>query len=62
MPSIFMPHSSKDKFFVRQLASRLKMKGVQVWIDEAEINVGESLLEKIGDAIRDTDYFGELTD
>ncbi|MHB8927485.1 MAG: toll/interleukin-1 receptor domain-containing protein [Bacillota bacterium] len=57
-PSIFLSHSSKDKFFVRKLADRLQARGVEVWLDEAEINVGDSLMEKIGEALDRTDFVG----
>lgn len=56
MPSVFLSHSSKDKFFVRELAEKLKPYGIQVWLDEAELNVGDSLTEKIGVAIQEADY------
>ena len=58
MGSIFLSHSSKDKFFVRELAERLRGYGVKVWLDEAEIKVGESLSTKIGKAIDENDYVG----
>ncbi|RCW51598.1 toll/interleukin-1 receptor domain-containing protein [Halanaerobium sp. ST460_2HS_T2] len=58
MVSLFLSHSSKDKFFVRKLAERLKQNRIEVWIDEAEINIGDSLIKKIGSAIDETDYFG----
>ncbi len=57
-PSIFISHSSNDKFFVRKLAENLRAQGVRVWIDEAEIKVGDSLTVKIGKAIQETDFFG----
>ena len=57
-PTIFLAHSSQDKFFVRRLAEELRKNGVNIWIDEAEIKVGDSLTEKIGKAIKETDYFG----
>ncbi len=58
MPSIFLSHNSKDKFFVRELAARLSVHGVKAWIDEAEINIGDSLTEKIGRAIKANDFVG----
>jgi hypothetical protein len=58
MPSIFLSHNTKDKFFVRELADRLSRMGVRVWIDEAEIKVGDSLTEKVGKAIEETDFVG----
>src|SRR5918911_4637417 len=57
MPSIFMSHNSKDKPFVRRLAKELESYGVKVWVDEAEIKIGESLTQKIGQAIEETDFF-----
>jgi hypothetical protein len=51
MPSVFLSHNSKDKAFTRKLAERLKEAGIDIWIDEAELNVGDSLLEKIGTAL-----------
>ncbi|PEU28639.1 hypothetical protein CN532_11480 [Bacillus wiedmannii] len=56
MPSVFLSHSSKDKFFVRKLAERLIHSGVEVWIDEAEIKIGDSLIEKISQGIKGADY------
>lgn len=56
--SIFLSHSSKDKFFARTLADHLRGYGIEVWLDEAEINIGDSLTEKIGEAIEGADYVG----
>lgn len=56
MTTLFLSHSSKDKFFVRKLAEKLIEYGVKVWIDEAEIKVGDSLLEKISAGVKDSDY------
>ncbi len=53
---VFMSHSSADKPFVRQLARDLDLHGVRCWLDEAEIRVGESLIQKIRDAIDDVAY------
>ncbi len=58
MPSIFLCHSSRDKFFVRKLAERLTAYGVRVWLDEAEIRIGDSFIGKIGRAIAEADFVG----
>lgn len=58
LKSIFMSHSSKDKFFVRTLTEHLRGYGIKVWLDEAEINIGDSLTERIGEAIENTDFVG----
>lgn len=56
MSSVFLSHNSKDKAFARKLASMLRDNGVEVWIDEAELKVGDSLTQKIGTAIETTDF------
>lgn len=56
MPSVFLSHSSKDNAFTRLLAERLIETGVRVWLDEAELNIGDSLLAKIGTAIESADF------
>ena len=60
MASIFLAHSSKDKMFARKLASRLTQAGVKVWIDEAQIRVGDSLLDKLEHGIKNSDYLGVI--
>lgn len=56
MSSVFLSHNSEDKPWVRQLAQRLTADGVTVWLDEAELNIGDSLIDKISAAIDRTQY------
>lgn len=58
MSSIFLSHNSKDKPFVRKLAEDLRKNGHYVWVDEAEIKVGDSLIGKIEEGIENTEYLG----
>lgn len=58
MSSIFLSHNSKDKPFVRKLAQDLRKNGHYVWVDEAEIKVGDSLIGKIEEGIENTEYLG----
>jgi hypothetical protein len=44
---IFLCHSCEDKSFARKLAIALAGDGFKIWIDEAEIRVGDSLIGKI---------------
>ncbi len=53
----FLSHSSKDKPFVRQLAADLTKNGISVWLDEREIRVGESIPERVGQGLAESDYF-----
>lgn len=52
----FLSHSTKDKPFVRKLGQHLGQHGINVWIDEAEIKVGQSLISTIADAIETVDF------
>jgi len=54
--SIFLSHTAADKPFVRRLARDLDSHGVRYWLDEAEIKIGESLIEKIRTGIDEVDY------
>lgn len=56
MSSVFLSHNSKDKPWVRGLAERLVADNVVVWLDEAEINIGDSLIEKIAQGIMDMKF------
>jgi TIR domain len=53
---VFVSHSSKDKPFVRKLVEALKKHLLNVWVDEHEIKVGDSLVGKISEALKDADY------
>ncbi|EQB3644714.1 toll/interleukin-1 receptor domain-containing protein [Raoultella ornithinolytica] len=60
MSSVFLSHNSKDKPFVRKLADSLRSEGHIVWIDEAEINIGDSLIEKIRDGLDKVDFVAAI--
>lgn len=55
-----MSHSSKDKSFAQMLSNDLKKRGIQVWIDEAELKPGDSIIQKISDVILNVDYVGVI--
>ncbi len=55
-PKIFLSHNSKDKPFVRQLAQDLDVQGIGYWLDEAELSVGDSLIERIQEGFDDVNY------
>jgi hypothetical protein len=60
MPSVFLSHTRADKAFARKLGDDLVRNGLKVWIDEAEIKVGESLIGKISEGINSTDYLAVI--
>lgn len=59
-PAIFLSHNHADKPFVRRLAADLGNQGIRYWLDEAEIKVGESLIEKIRTGIDSTEYLAVI--
>ncbi|MCL6654819.1 MULTISPECIES: toll/interleukin-1 receptor domain-containing protein [Agrobacterium] len=57
--SIFLSHTSADKKFVRKLRDDLIDRGVsRVWVDEAEIEIGDSLIQKIEEGMKLCNYIG----
>ena len=58
--SVFLSHSWQDKNFVKRLAEDLEMRGITVWLDEAEIKIGDSLINKIRDGIDQMDYLAVI--
>ncbi|HEX8666285.1 MAG TPA: toll/interleukin-1 receptor domain-containing protein, partial [Beijerinckiaceae bacterium] len=54
---VFLSHSSKDKAFIRRLATDLLSEGITVWIDEQDIKVGDSIPERIAQGVADSDFF-----
>jgi hypothetical protein len=46
-PKVFLSHASEDKAFVLDFASRLRKRGVDVWLDRWEILPGDSFVDRI---------------
>lgn len=57
-PDLFLCHSSRDKTFVRKLAEDLTFCEIDVWLDEWEIQIGESLYDRITDALERSRFTG----
>lgn len=55
MKTVFVSHNANDKPFVRRLSEALKYHSIKCWVDESEIKYGESLIQKISDAIENID-------
>jgi|AntRauTorckE5430_2_1112549.scaffolds.fasta_scaffold27605_2 hypothetical protein len=55
--SAFLSHNSLDKPFTRKLYRDLENHGIKCWIDEAEMKIGDSLIQKIREGIDKVDYF-----
>jgi hypothetical protein len=49
---VFLSHASEDKSLVaRPLANKLAEAGLRVWLDEAELHVGDRLREKVDEGL-----------
>ena len=59
-PDLFLSHSSRDKTAVRKLAEDLTFCQVDVWFDEWELQVGDSLHDSIGSALEKSRYVGVI--
>lgn len=55
-PKVFISYSSRDNEFVDCLVSDLIFANIPVWIDKWEIKVGDSIISKINEGIKDSDY------
>ncbi|HYK36820.1 toll/interleukin-1 receptor domain-containing protein [Alloacidobacterium sp.] len=55
-PDVFLSHSSRDKEFVRRLSEDLTFCEIDPWLDEWEIQAGDSLFDRIGDALEKSRY------
>ncbi len=46
MLNVFISHNYKDKPLARKISNELIKYGIKPWIDESEIKLGDSLIEK----------------
>lgn len=57
MIKVFISHSSKDKKFVRTLKDDLNENGIETWVDEDQLDIGDSLLEKLENSLENSTHF-----
>jgi hypothetical protein len=55
-PRVFLSHSHSDSRTVHEVAQGLKAAGIDVWFDESELNLGDSLVTKIERGLDSADY------
>lgn len=53
---VFISHSPRDKHFVIKLAEDLMGNGLNVWLDEWNIGLGDSIAESINKAIEESRF------
>ena len=49
---VFISHSSHDKPFVHRLAADLKNQDLDIWVDEQELQVGDSIVQGISSGLK----------
>ena len=54
-PKVFICHSSEDKYFAKNLVKKLRFNGIDAWYDEYEIQLGDSIIDKINNGLKNTD-------
>lgn len=54
--SIFLCHSSSDKGIVRMVNDDLRRMGATTWLDENNIKVGESIVGKISEGLKSSQF------
>lgn len=54
---VFISHSSKDKKFVRTLKDCLEENDIDTWVDEDQLDLGDSLVAKLESALNDSSHF-----
>lgn len=57
---VFLSYSSKDKDLARKIAYDLRNNDIDVWFDEWEIRVGESITQKISQGLENSDFVAVL--
>lgn len=56
MKKVFISHAHQDDAFAGQLAEGLKSVGIEVWVDEFALRVGDNLIEKINEGLSKCDH------
>ncbi len=55
-PSVFISYAHEDKPLAQGIANALSDRGCTVWIDEGELKVGDSLINRIATAVLDAEF------
>jgi len=54
---VFISHSTKDRWIARQISKLLRSAGINSFLDERDIKIGDSIPESIRASIRDCSEF-----
>lgn len=56
MIKVFLSHSSKDKELVRRIGNDLESYGFDIWLDEKEILIGDSIVDKVDRGLNKSNF------
>jgi len=56
-PRIFISYAHADKPLARTLVEGLRACDIEAWIDEQELRAGDSIVERVANAVASTDFF-----
>lgn len=60
MPKVFISYSHTDFDWAREFAESLSRRGIDVWLDQFEIQIGDSLRDAIENGLRESDLMVAL--
>jgi hypothetical protein len=55
-PTVFLSYAHTDEAIVRRFAEQLRDRSMEVWLDTANLRVGDNIADKIDSALRGSDY------
>jgi hypothetical protein len=53
---VFISHSSADKPIIEKIAAEFRTRGISYWLDSEQIKLGDSIIGKIEDGLRDSKH------
>jgi hypothetical protein len=56
MPKVFISHRRSDAVLAQKLAVELRDRGNQVWLDDWEIGIGDSIVGRMQDGLEQSAY------
>lgn len=59
-PAIFVSYAHEDSDLAHRFAAALQTNGARVWLDQGELLIGDSLIERIAEAIAEFDFVAAL--
>lgn len=55
-PSVFVSHRGADADLARRLSEDLRDAGCEVWLDEWQIGIGDSIIHRINEGLENAKY------